>query len=87
MIKMNQKKIYNIISEGNFIKLLSDYDDAIIGFENKSKKCIYSIKKIISIIKKSNNISKTEAIDYYFDNIYKDYNKAPIFSEDFNYEK
>ena len=36
---MKQKKINNVISEGNFIKITSDYNDAIIGFENKSKKC------------------------------------------------
>jgi hypothetical protein len=84
---MNKEKINNIILEGNFLKITSDYNNAIIGFENKSKKCIYSVKKIIAIIKKNNNISKIEAIDYYFDNIYKDYYKAPIFSEDFNYDK
>ena len=84
---MKQIKIVNLILESNYVKLSSVYDDAIIGFENKSKKCIYSVKKIIAIIKKSNNISKIEAIDYYFDNIYKDYNKAPIFSEDINYDK
>ncbi len=84
---MKQIKILNLISESNYVKLSSVYDDAIIGFENKSKKCIYSVKKIIDIIKKSNNISKTEAINYYFDSIYKDCNKAPIFSEDINYDK
>ena len=26
-------------------------------------------------------------INLYFDNIYKDYNKAPIFLEDINYDK
>lgn len=84
---MKQKKIHNLILESNTIKLSSVYDNAIIGFENKSKKCIYSVKKLIKLLKKNNNISKKEAIDYYFDNIYKDYNKAPIFLEDFNYDK
>jgi hypothetical protein len=84
---MKQKKIHNLILEGNFIKLSSIYDNAIIGFENKSKKCIYSVKKLIHILKTNNNISKKEAIEYYFDNLYKDYNKAPIFSEDINYDK
>ena len=84
---MKQIKIINIILESNYIKLSSLYDNAIIGFENKSKKCIYSVKKLINILIINNNISKKEAIEYYFDNLYKDNNKAPIFSEDFNYDK
>jgi len=83
---MKKTKLIKLISEGNYIKLSSPYDNAIIGFENKSKKCIYSVKKIITIIKKNNNLWNIEAIDYYFDNIYKDSNKAPIFLEDFNYD-
>ena len=81
---MKKTKLIKLISEGNFIKLSSIYDNAIIGFENKSKKCIYSVKKLIDILKTNNNISKKEAIEYYFDNLYKDYNKAPIFSEYIN---
>jgi hypothetical protein len=83
---MKKTKLINLISQSNYIKLSSLYDNAIIGFENKSKKCIYSVKKIITIIKKNNNLWNIEAIDYYFDNIYKDSNKAPIFLEDFNYD-
>jgi len=87
METISKTKLINLILQSNYIKLSSPYDNAIIGFENKSKKCIYSVKKIITIIKKNNNLSKIEAIDYYFDNIYKDYNKAPIFLEDINYDK
>ena len=85
---MKLKKIKKVILEKELIKISSFYDEAIIGFENKTNKCIYSIKKILKILITKNKISKKEAIDFYFENIYSDENNKPIFSDDFlNYDK
>lgn len=84
---MKLEKIRIVISEKNLIKISSFYDEAIIGFENKTNKCIYSVKKIVKILTSKNNLTKKEAIDYYFENVYSDESNSPIFSDDFlNYE-
>jgi hypothetical protein len=81
-------KIKKVIPESNLIKLSSFYDEAIIGFENNSNKCIYSIKKIIKVLIFKNKFSKKDAVDYFFENIYNKEENKVIFSDDFlNYEK
>lgn len=81
-------KIKKVIPESNLIKLSSFYDEAIIGLENKSNKCIYSIKKIIKLLELKNNLSKKEAIDYFFEEVFSQEVSEVIFSDDFlDYEK
>lgn len=81
-------KIKKVIPESNLIKLSSFYDESIIGLENKSNKCIYSIKKIIKLLELKNNLSKKEAIDYFFEEVFIQEESDVIFSDDFlNYEK
>lgn len=81
-------KIKKVIPESNLIKLSSFYDEAIIGLENKSNKCIYSIKKIIKLLQLKNNLSKKEAIDYFFEEVFSQEVSEVIFSDDFlDYEK
>lgn len=81
-------KIKKVIPESNLIKLSSFYDEAIIGLENKSNKCIYSIKKIIKLLVLKNNLSKKEAINYFFEEVFIQEESEVIFSDDFlNYDK
>lgn len=81
-------KIKKVIPESNLIKLTSFYDEAIIGLENKSNKCIYSVKKIIKLLVFKNNLSKKEAIDYFFEEVFSQEVSEVIFSDDFlDYEK
>lgn len=81
-------KIKKVIPESKLIKLSSFYDEAIIGLENKSNKCIYSIKKIIKLLVLKNNLSKKEAIDYFFEEVFSQEVSEVIFSDDFlDYEK
>ena len=81
-------KIKKVIPESKLIKLSSFYDEAIIGLENKSNKCIYSIKKIIKLLVLKNNLSKKEAIDYFFEEVFIQEVSEVIFSDDFlDYEK
>lgn len=81
-------KIKKVIPESNLIKLSSFYDEAIIGLENNSNKCIYSIKKIIKLLVLKNNLSKKEAINYFFEEVFIQEESEVIFSDDFlDYDK
>jgi len=74
----------------NIIEVFNDYevlkidgfDSAIIGFEEKSYRLIYSIKKIIEILKK--DMDELDAIEYFEFNIYNSYigEHTPIYSYD-----
>ena len=54
---MKFKKIKKVILEKELIKISSFYDEAIIGFENKTNRCIYSVKKILKILITKNKIN------------------------------
>ena len=76
--------IIKINGKDDFIKI-KNYDHCIIGFDVQSNRLIYSISLFIETLK--NKMEESEAIDYFYDNIYEKYigiNK-PIFCEDFFY--
>ena len=75
------KKVY---LNYNFLKI-KNYEHCIIGIDVQSNRLIYSISLFIETLK--NKMEESEAIDYFYDNIYEKYigiNK-PIFCEDFFY--
>lgn len=76
--------IIKINGKDDFIKI-KNYDHCIIGFDVQSNRLIYSISLFIETLK--NKMEESEAIDYFYDNIYEKnigVNK-PIFCEDFFY--
>jgi hypothetical protein len=66
---------------------IEGFDKAIIGIEVATNKLIYSVKKIIKILKK--NIPEEEAVDHFYMVIFSEnqkFNKA-IFCEDYLIKK
>jgi RNA recognition motif-containing protein len=76
--------LYGRIAERDGIKI-KNYDHCIIGFDVQSNRLIYSISLFIETLK--NKMEESEAIDYFYDNIYEKNTGAnkPIFCEDFFY--
>ena len=76
--------IIKINGKDDFIKI-KNYDHCIIGIDVQSNRLIYSVSLFIESLK--NKMEESEAIDYFYDNIY-DKNTGvykPIFCEDFFY--
>ena len=76
--------IIKVYGKDNFVKI-KNYDHCIIGIDAQSNRLIYSISLFIETLK--NKMEESEAIDYFYDNIYEKnigVNK-PIFCEDFFY--
>jgi hypothetical protein len=66
---------------------IDGFDNAIIGFEVKTNRLIYSVKKCIKILKK--NMPKEEAIDHFYMVVFpENINfKNAIFCEDYLIKK
>ena len=77
------QKIEEWFSLDDFI-LIDSFDNAIIGFEEKSMRLIYSNSKCIDILMNETNLSEEDAVEYFYFNIYNTYfgEKTPIFSKD-----
>lgn len=65
------------------ILLLDDFDQAIIGLDEKTLRVIYSKKKILEILQEEQGMNETEALEYYEFNILGAHlgEKTPIFLE------
>lgn len=76
--------IIKINGKDDFIKI-KNYDHCIIGIDVQSNRLIYSISLFIETLK--NKMEESEAIDYFYDNIYEKNTglNKPIFCEDFFY--
>lgn len=75
-------EILDLYTDEEFI-ILTGYDDAVIGFDEKEFRLIYSVSKIIDILSK--NMTIYDALEYYYFNIESAYlgEKTPIFCQDF----
>jgi hypothetical protein len=60
------------------------FDEAIIGVDEASMRLVYSVSKCISIIEFDQNMTRTEAIEYFEFNVRGAYvgEKTPIWCED-----
>jgi hypothetical protein len=78
---MLENILENYPDEG-FLKA-DGFDDAIIGFDDKQMRLIYSMKKVIEILEKE-GMNNEEALDYYYYNIHGAYmgDKTPIWCVD-----
>ena len=56
--------------EGEMLVTITGYDKAIIGVCDHSMKVIYSLNKIISILKDEKNMTLEDAMEWYEYNIY-----------------
>lgn len=77
------KKIEVWFSLEDFI-LIDNFDDAIIGIEERSMRLIYSTSKCIDILINKMSLSEEDAVDYFYYNLHQsDFGeKTPIFSKD-----
>lgn len=89
---MNKKnnKTLNFLTEvyrKESLNEIDGFDDAIIGVEVETKKLIYSTTKCIKLL--SETMSKEEAIDYFYTEIYseKETFENIIFCEDYLIKK
>lgn len=65
--------------------LIADgFDNAIIGFDDKSYRLIYSVTKCINVLINENDMDEEEALDYFYYNVSGAYvgEKTPIFCDD-----
>lgn len=64
--------------------LIDNFDNAIIGIEERTMRLIYSNSKCIDILMNETNLSEEDAVEYFYFNIYNTYfgEKTPIFSKD-----
>lgn len=67
----------------NFL-IADGFDNAIIGFDDKSFRLIYSVKKCINVLINENDMDEEEALDYFYYNVSGAYmgEKTPIFCDD-----
>lgn len=77
------QEIIEAFPEMEFLKA-DGLDGAVIGFDEKSERLIYSVTKIIEILM-SDGMSDEDALDYYYYNIAGAYvgEKTPIYCFDF----
>jgi hypothetical protein len=79
-------KIVELIQE-NYgevdVLIIDGFDDAVLGFDDRSMRLIYSVTKIIEILVNS-GLSCTDAIEHFDYNIKGSYmgDKTPIFCYD-----
>ncbi len=75
------EKIINCYPEGSFLKA-DGFDEAIIGFESKSMRLIYSVSKCLEILAK--DMDEEEAREYFEYNVSGSYvgEQTPIWCED-----
>ncbi len=76
------EKILETYDEQTFLKASDDFDDAIIGVDDKSMRLIYSVSKCIEILKQE--MTEEEAIEYFDFNVSGAYvgEKTPIWCND-----
>lgn len=67
----------------NFL-IADGFDNAILGFDDKSNRLIYSITKCINVLINENEMDEEEAFDYFYYNVHGSYmgEKTPIFCDD-----
>ena len=78
----NLKEIIETYPDEAFL-IADGFDDAVIGWEEKSCRLIYSISKCIDILKE--DMSEDEALEYFYRNVEGAYvgEKTPIWCLDY----
>lgn len=79
---MKNIDLINTVFPNNTFYKIKGFDNCVIGVEVETNKIVYSVKKIIKQLKTKK--SETDAIDYFYSNIFL-YNVDVVFCEDFFY--
>jgi len=79
----NIDRIIETYPDSKFL-IADDFDDAIIGVDEKSNRVIYSITKCLNILVKKDNMCYTEAYEYFEFNVSGAYvgENTPIWCDD-----
>ena len=80
--------IIDIACDSEFLKA-DGLDEAVIGYDDKSDRLIYSMTKVIDILMTIDDMTEEDALEHYYYNIHGSYvgDKTPIWCYDyFGYE-
>ena len=76
--------IIEIACDSEFLKA-DGLDEAVIGYDDKSDRLIYSMTKVIDILMTIDDMTEEDALDHYYYNIHGSYvgDKTPIWCYDY----
>lgn len=82
----NVDRILELYPDSEFM-VADGFDNAIIGFDPTNEKLVYSSEKCVEILIKDNNMSETEALEYFYFNVEGAYvgEKTPLFINELSY--
>lgn len=82
-MKTNISRIVERVGEENLL-VADGFDGAIIGYDSKTLRIVYSVKKSIELLMKESKMSQEEATEYFYFNVEGAYvgEQTPIWVED-----